>query len=119
MAQEARELTLAISTEEVWMQMELDGSPYSVPTGGRADIALVEVVNRGESELRVDVAISADSSISNDERVGRPVYLEPGMSYEAVNRHVMHEGQALWVRIDNGGYEIVTVRAAILEIVSL
>ena len=115
MAFDAFELIANVTASATWVQAEADGSVYAVPTDGRAETALIEVTNLGADEVEVELAISADATIDDEERIGRPVDLAEDMSVSGPFRHVMRPTQGLWVRA-TGATVNVTLRASILEV---
>ena len=118
MASEARQLTINLTASGTWTQLKegSGGSNYAVPTGGRADVAFMEVLNLGANTATVLLAISTNNTIADDERMGFPSLVLLTLEYaNSSDKHVIRTGEALWAKA-TGTSPNVTVRASILEV---
>lgn len=121
MSDTERNLSVNITTTNVWTQMTegAGGSVYAVPTGARALLASLTLINLDSDSVVVEVAISVNGTITDDERILPPTTLLQNemLTFGADGeREVMRSTEAIWVR-GTGTTPNLTGRGAILEVV--
>jgi len=118
MATQTRQLVINITASATWTQLVEGngGAAYAVPTGGRADTRLMEVLNLGANTATVLLAISTNNTIADTERIGPASLVLLTSEYASSSDvHVIQQGEGVWAKA-TGSSPNVTVRCSILEV---
>lgn len=120
MADTERNLAVNITATATWTQMTngAAGSAYAVPTGGRALLASLTLMNLDSDSVVVEAAASINSTIADAERFIPPTTL---LQYESVafgddgEREVLESTEGVWIRA-TGTTPNVTARGSVVEV---
>ncbi len=111
------ELNLNVTASATWTQVknQAAGSAYTVGASKRADIRNITISNLGANSSVIDLAISTDSTVTDDEKLLAPLTLAAGYTTTIDQLCTLPATFGLWLRA-TGTSPNVTLSAVALEV---